>query len=99
MLNSGYVKLIAKPDTWFEAGTEVWHYDHNRRLTLEEYAEWEKTKSIILVRGIRVCEDNDNERGMGYQPGEIRIDSECCMLDEFEVEVVEDGNEDNFIYF
>ena len=83
-----YVKLIAKPDTWFKAGTEVSNYDKNRRLTVEEWKEW--GNSIVLVRGIRICEDNPNENGMGYKAGDERIDGECCGCDEFDIEIVEE---------
>ena len=36
-----YVKLIAKPDTWFKTGSEVYDYDCNpptdlKRISLEE---------------------------------------------------------------
>jgi hypothetical protein len=38
-----YVKLIAKPDTWFKAGTEVFDYDeYGKRITLESYNKWLK---------------------------------------------------------
>jgi hypothetical protein len=51
-----YVKLIAKPDTWFKAGTEVFDDDcFGKRYTLEAYNQWLKS-GIILARGIRVCE-------------------------------------------
>ena len=91
-----YVKLIAKPNTWFKEGTEVYDYDANfneqRRITLEY---WNKSLEEyggrgICVRGIRVCEDNPNENGMGCNPGEERVDGEWCMCDEFDVTVVED---------
>lgn len=84
-----YVKLIARPDTWFEAGTEVWHYDKPRRLTLEEWNGWVPW-NMVLVRGIRICEDCPNENGMGYKSGDRRIDGESCGVDEFDVEIVEE---------
>lgn len=87
-----YVKLIAKPDTWFKEGTEVFHYEYDysdqRRLTLEEWEMW-KSSGICLVRGIRVCEDNPNENGMGCKAGDEREDGECCSIDEFDVEILE----------
>lgn len=52
-----YVKLIVKPDTWFEAGTEVYDYDcsedNKTRVTLESWEDWVKY-GFILVRGWRV---------------------------------------------
>ena len=51
-----YVKLIAKPDTWFKAGTEVYDYDeYGKRITLEAYNKWRES-GMILASGICVCE-------------------------------------------
>lgn len=72
-----YVKLIAKPDTWFQEGTEVWHYD----------------EPIILVRGIRISDDNPNENALGYKPNCKRIDGESCFLDEFDIETVDEDKD------
>lgn len=86
-----YVKLTARPDTWFKAGTEAYHYDAmpTRRMTLQE---WEECGGfVVCVRGTRVCEDNPNERGMGYQPGDERPDGEACGCSEFDVEIVEES--------
>jgi hypothetical protein len=84
-----YVKLIALPDTWFKEGTEVWHYDHPRRLTVEEWKEW-LSCGFVLACGIRVCEDNPNENGMGCKPGEERLDGESCGCHEFLAEIVDE---------
>ncbi len=98
-----YVKLTARPDTWFKAGTEVYHYDahysEKRRFTLEEFIrnkeEWRGwTPGSIGVRGIRVCDDHEQINGgclAHYKPGDERIDGEWCCLDEFDLEIVEDG--------
>ena len=89
-----YVKLVAKPNTWFKAGTEVWHCEEPRRLTLEEWGRWkEPSMAIVLVRGIRVCEDNPNENGMGHKAGDERIDGECCSCEEFDVEIVSEDKD------
>lgn len=84
-----YVKLTAKPDTWFVAGTEVYHYDEEplRRLTKEEWDEWQ-TCIGILVRGRRVA-DGEHELKL-FGPDE-RWDGEMCSQDEFEVEMVEEA--------
>ena len=38
------IRLIAKPDTWFKEGTEVYDYDeYGVRFTLDEYEEWKKS--------------------------------------------------------
>jgi hypothetical protein len=84
-----YVKLIAKTDTWFKAGTEVFDDDgYGKRITLESYNAWLKSGSI-LVRGIRVCE-HDYELKLGYKLGEEREDGELCGIDEFDMIIVDD---------
>lgn len=86
-----YVKLTAKPDTWFKEGTEV--YDYNcrppeqlLRVTLEE---WE---SCVNFEGICVCgyriPQLENEIDIFEEGG--RWDGEFCSVDEFEVEIVDE---------
>ncbi len=79
-----YVKLIARPNTWFKEGTEVFDYDSDyedaKRLTLEEWNKWLES-GIICVRGIRVCE-SVNEL---TEVGEEYIDGESCGCREFDV--------------
>ena len=86
-----YVKLIAKPDTWFKAGTEAFDYDeYGKRITLEAYNEWLKSRSI-LVRGTRICQfSTELLIGSGYKLGEERIDGELCGIDEFDMTIVDD---------
>jgi hypothetical protein len=98
-----YVKLIAKLNTWFKAGTEVFHYDYllseKRRVTLEEWNQALKDgpeggDGGICVRGIRVCEEGYEQQKdcLNCQPGEEREDGEYCCTDEFElVEIIEEG--------
>ena len=70
------VKLIAKPNTWFKAGTEVFHCDqYGKRITLEEYNDWVKS-GVILVCGIKVLETSEET-----------VDEELCGIDEFDVEI------------
>jgi len=79
------VRLIAKPNTWFKEGTEVYNYDkYGVRFTLDEYKEWEKS-GTILTRGLRVCENPESENKL---LGEEYIDGEYCDIDEFEVEFI-----------
>lgn len=95
-----YVKLTARPGTWYKAGTEIFWEDCvsdeprevaiMRRMTLDEWDNLDKNAGIGCV-GIRVCEDNPNERGNGWSPGEERWDGEWCSVDEFDVEIVEEG--------
>ena len=92
-----YVKLTAKPNTWFKDGTEVYHYDFDysekRRLTLEELSEWYNDPAMvkgILVRGIRVCKEGYEQNDpLNYKIGEEREDGEFCSFDEFNVEIIE----------
>lgn len=85
-----YVKLIAKPDTWFKAGTEVFHYDFDydekHRISLLEWKIWEQSLGV-LVRGIRISETNCE---MNREIGTEYIDGEWCSCDEFEVEIIEE---------
>ena len=74
-----YVKLTARPDTWFKAGTEVYDYDCNppedvRRITLAAWEEAAKHGWGIDARGIKVADaDNPDEMGwMKMKPGEER---------------------------
>ncbi len=71
-----FVKFIAKEDSWFIAGTEVYWEDNNwigRRPTLEEY-EQIKTDGVAVFRGI-------NKQTM-------EEDGELCPLEEFEIEII-----------
>ncbi len=79
-----YVKLIARADTWFKEGTEVYSYDctsNNKfRITLKEWNDW-KSSHIICVRGIRISQ-SQNEL---VPINEEYFDGESCLQDEFEV--------------
>ena len=90
-----YGKLIAKPDTWFQEGTEVFSED-DRRFTVAEFEDWKKS-GIIICCGRRICDDNDNERNLGYKDGDARFDGECCQISEFEIYKVDDiGTEEYY---
>lgn len=86
-----HVRLIAKPNTWFKEGTEVYDYmsdySEKKQITLEEWTQ-AVSEGGICVRGIRVCENNPNENGMGCKAGEERIDGEWCSCDEFDMEII-----------
>jgi len=88
-----YVKLIAKPDTWFKAGTEVYNYDADyedrKRITLEEYRRDWALSQTICVRGIRIVENPASE-GPHLQTGQEIIDGEYCAIDEFDMEIIEE---------
>jgi hypothetical protein len=89
-----FVKLIAKPDTWFKAGTEVYDYEarlsENKRVTLDYWNQCLAEGGGICVRGIRICEDGYENTGcLNCPPGDEREDGEYCQCDEFEVEIIE----------
>lgn len=88
-----YVKLTARPNTWFKEGTEVYNYDfmwvEQRMVTLDYWNACLNEGNGICVRGVRVCEEG-YEQGLGCKPGEERIDGEYCSCDEFDVEIIEE---------
>jgi hypothetical protein len=78
-----YVGLIAKEDTWFDAGTEALEYDcGHTRISLFEYKDFFHADSVT-VRGIRTKESESESKNVKI--GEKYFDGETCMLDEFEV--------------
>lgn len=87
-----YIKLTAKPNTWFKEGTEVYDYDYpysdKKHITLNYWEAMLKENGWLYCRGIRVCEDNPNENGMGCKAGDEREDGEWCACDEFEMEII-----------
>lgn len=93
-----YVKFVSKPDQWFKEGTEVFYEDGNfksRRMTIEEYhllLNSPPYPAAVFV-GIRVCEDNPNERNFS-EVGEERIDGEFCNFDEFYIEFTDEYREE-----
>lgn len=107
-----YVKLIARPNTWFKAGTEVYDYNkYGKRLTLAELEKWAEAfqgyikiendtitavKGSILLTGIRVCK-YDYELELGYKVGEERQDGEQCSLDEFDIEIIDSEKVVDFV--
>lgn len=74
-------KYIAKPNTWFAAGTEC--------ILIDDYRpQW----GAGLFSGLRICENPDAEGGIPV--GAHRIDDEeICGFDEFDVVETEDENE------
>lgn len=89
-----YVKLTAKPNTWFKNGTEVYDYDSDEnnktRITLDDWNNLVSEVGGIVVFGLRVCEDTPNENGIGYKADDERWDRELCSCDEFNSEIVEE---------
>lgn len=73
-----YVKLVAKPNTWFKEGTDVWDEDTGLRFTKEEFDEWVKS-DMIVARGSRICQSESEL----FEIGTEYTDSELCEIDEF----------------
>ena len=86
-----YIKLTAKPDTWFKEGTEVFvHNKHNyggHRPTKEEQEQLITYDSGVFV-GARICqlESELSNIGVEYDDGEL------CPIEEFNTEEVIDSN-------
>jgi hypothetical protein len=95
-----YIKFVAIPDTWYNAGTEVFIDDfweeYPKRPTLEEYEKYmigwlvEGKKEICGFRGTRTSENFEAE---GIPVGISYCDGEVCGLDEFEISIVEEQYE------
>ena len=88
-----YVKLIARPDTWFKEGTEVYGYDSDpergdfTRVTKEEY---EEPYGYFGCRGIHVVTDEIDAKNRNCKLGDEGWDGEWCSKNEFDfVEFVE----------
>lgn len=89
-----YVKLTVVDDAWYKLGTEVWHYDKNRRFTEEEWKDQMNHCGLgVLVRGVATRK--------GYEPewmtfvNDCYLDGELCDSEEFFVEIVDnDGSEE-----
>ena len=75
-----YVRLTARPNTWFKSGTEVYDYD----------ADYCDCKLISLDHWNRCNEDGGIcVRGILITPlGEEIVDGEYCLCEEFDVEIV-----------
>jgi hypothetical protein len=65
-------KYVAKPDTWFVAGT-----------VCELVDDYSPQMTCGLFRGLRKCENPASEGG--HPLGEVREDEEVCSFDEFDV--------------
>lgn len=75
-----YVKLVSKTDEWYDEGTEVFDATlcdwgrTHRRMTVEEFEQNWKPSGQILGLGLR----------NGFW------DEELCLLEEFDITIVED---------
>lgn len=85
-----YVKLTAKPDTWFKEGTEVYDYycDAPSDLVRLSLDEWDECNGFqVVCRGIRIPKMKTEIEMFGT---EERWDGEVCSCSEFEVEIVDE---------
>jgi hypothetical protein len=86
-----YVKLTARPNTWFVAGTEAYHYGseatNKYRITLEEWQNDWVPYGVILARGTRLSNCEKAER---VPKGSSYFDGEACNIEEFDSEIVDE---------
>lgn len=82
-----YVKLVSggnwSEGCWFVKGTEVWNYNVDRRMTVEEFEKMDDC--AICVRGIRKCDPTfpyENQYMEKYET-KYKIDGEVCHINEF----------------
>jgi hypothetical protein len=89
-MSEKYVKLIARLNTWFIEGTEVYSYDCDppediRRMTLDEWESYNNFACLVIGRRIPKLSNEIEIFGEGE-----RWDVEYCQCDEFDVEIVDD---------
>jgi hypothetical protein len=85
-----YIKLIAKPDTWYKTGTEAFYDDSTidkpyvpiKRLTKEEFKKRSKEWHSGVMIGLHTPTHYDEVAVVGTDD---RVDGELCFLEEFEV--------------
>lgn len=86
-----FVKLTAKKDTWFIEGTEAYDYDCDEndkyRISLEQWEKDWMSSQTVCCRGWRKCENTESEN---VPLGLVYFDGECCLHDEFEIEIVDE---------
>jgi len=85
-----YVKLTARPNTYFIEGSEVYDYDCNppediKRITLEEWKSYDNFQ--CMVRGRRIPKFLSEIKIFGEDE---RWDGELCPCIEFDVEIVDE---------
>lgn len=85
-----YVKLIAKPNTWYKEGTEVFYEVSPfqtpnvpvKRLTKEEFEKRSNEWDAGVMVGLHTPDADYEIELFGTDD---RIDGELCQLNEFEV--------------
>lgn len=82
-----YFKFIAKKDTWFKEGVEVFYEDANyqyKRVNQETLDLIKKDNPWNVFYGTRIC-SFDYELALGFSFGQERVDTEVCSLEEFDI--------------
>ena len=91
------VKIVAKPDTWFKAGTEVFikSNDSNKnmkRISYEDFVELlNKCESYpaAVFYGVHVIDCEIDAKNRGGNVGDEVEDGEFCPFDEFTFEIID----------
>ncbi len=90
-----YIRLIARPNTWYKAGTEVfWEGDEPGTARRLSVIEWDRIRypddghAALGCVGLRVVENPAAEGGGSI--GDERWDGEWCSASEFDVEIVDE---------
>jgi len=84
-----YIKLIAKPDTWYKPGTEVFFDDSSvkepnvpiKRIIQEDFKKRSKEFHSGCMVGLHTPTNYHEVKVVGTDD---RIDGELCFLEEFE---------------
>jgi hypothetical protein len=90
------VKITAKPDTWFKAGTEVFIETNdfnrtNQRISYKEFLNVLNncgTYPATVFYGIHVIDDAIDAKNRGGNIGDEVEDGEFCPFDEFIFEII-----------
>lgn len=82
------VKITAKPDTWFKAGTEVliaYGKEPYKRITFQQLYDYMAEEGCIIGAvffGTRIVSE-EYELHTNRKIGDERLDEEMCAWDEF----------------
>lgn len=81
-----YVKLIARPDTWFKVGKEVYDADSVPddpcRIDVGQWGRWQRIGNV-LASGVHVLPSE-------IEPSPEIWDTKLCSVGDFIVEIVEE---------
>jgi alpha-acetolactate decarboxylase len=85
-----YIKLIAKPDTWYKVGTEVFFDDSSvkevdvpiKRITKDAFEKRSKEWHSGCMVGLHTPTNYHEVAVVGTDD---RVDGELCFLEEFDI--------------